>query len=229
MRRTSRIPRCLTLNSLRLGFAWSSRGKTLLRGGAALFDVLPLPYGFTLLIPGVFPYTQEVFANVLPPGSFPTGAFEVVSADPAKCARANYIEQSPKRNYVMQWNLSVAQELSPSLVATLGYVGSRGVHQPFRMDDLNMVLPTLTPAGYLFPPPATSERLNPNFGRVDAMLWQANSFYDALEADITKKGSEIARAMATHDGARSEGGDRQNCNQGVQHEGGYLRKGQHHV
>ena len=171
----------------RLGFAWNARSKTLLRGGAGLFDVLPLPYEFTLLVPGVYPYTQEVFATELPPGSFPTGAFGLVSQDPAVHARANYIQQNPKRNYVMQWNFSVEQELSPSLVATVGYVGSRGVHQPFRMDNLNMVLPTLTPAGYLFPPPATSQRLNTSFGRVDAMLWQANSFYDALEADIAKK------------------------------------------
>ena len=171
----------------RVGLAWNAHGKTLLRGGAGLFDVLPLPYAFTLLVPHVFPYTQEIFLNTVPPGSFPTGAFEQVNGNVAGVSRANYIEQEPKRNYVAQWNLSLAQELSPGLVATVGYVGSRGIHQPFRMDDLNMVLPTLTPAGYLFPPPSTSERLNLNFGRVDGMLWQANSFYNALQADISKR------------------------------------------
>src|SRR5437660_10917674 len=50
-----------------------------------------------------------------------------------------------------------------------------------------MVLPTLTPAGYLFPAPSSSQRLNPNFGRVTGMLWQANSFYDALQIVVTKK------------------------------------------
>jgi hypothetical protein len=103
----------------------------------------------------------------------------------------------------MQWNLNLAQELSPGLVATVGYVGSRGVHQPFRMDDLNMVLPTLTPVGYLFPPAATSGRLNPNFGRVDAMLWQANSFYDALEADISKKVSHGIELHAAYTWGKS--------------------------
>jgi len=101
--------------------------------------------------------------------------------------RANYVEHSPKRSYVMQWNLSVAEQLSSDWVATIGYVGSRGVHQPYRVDNINMVLPALTSAGYLFPPSATSQTLNPNYGRVTAMVWQANSFYDALQADLVKR------------------------------------------
>ncbi|HYR86580.1 MAG TPA: hypothetical protein VE422_21010 [Terriglobia bacterium] len=86
----------------------------------------------------------------------------------------------------MQWNLSAPGEISPGLVATIGYVGSRGVHQPFRVDNFDMVLPGLTPAGYLFPPTPGSQKLNPSFGRVTGMLWQANSFYHALQLVITK-------------------------------------------
>jgi hypothetical protein len=52
----------------------------------------------------------------------------------------------------MQWNLSVARELTPTLALTTSYIGSRGVHQPYRMDNIDMVLPALTPAGYVFPP-----------------------------------------------------------------------------
>jgi hypothetical protein len=50
-----------------------------------------------------------------------------------------------------------------------------------------MVLPTLTPAGYVFPPVSSSQTLNPNFGRINSTLWQASSFYDALQADIAKR------------------------------------------
>ena len=53
----------------------------------------------------------------------------------------------------MQWNLNVQRELMPDLTAMVAYVGSRGVHQPFRADDINTVLPTLTSAGYLWPSP----------------------------------------------------------------------------
>jgi hypothetical protein len=109
----------------------------------------------------------------------------------------------------MQWNLSVARELSSTLAVTLGYVGSRGVHQPYRVDNIAMVLPTqLTSAGYLWPcgpdglgnscatgflpggtqsNPVPSQTVNPNFGRISAILWQANSFYDALQANVTKR------------------------------------------
>ncbi|MGH9357149.1 MAG: hypothetical protein ACRD10_13555, partial [Terriglobia bacterium] len=113
-------------------------------------------------------------------------AFLLASGNPSS-AHAAFIEYAPKRDYVMQWNLSVAQQLSPGLVATVGYLGSRGVHMPYRMDNIDMVLPTPTPAGYLYPPLATSQTLNPNYGRISGNLWQANSFYDALEADVTKR------------------------------------------
>src|SRR5437667_400403 len=50
-----------------------------------------------------------------------------------------------------------------------------------------MVLPAFTPAGYVFPPASSSQKLNPNFGRVTGMLWQANAFYNTLQMVITKK------------------------------------------
>jgi hypothetical protein len=171
----------------RLGLAWNpSGGKTLVRGGFGIFDVLPLPYEFTLSFQRAEPFVQALFVDVLPPGAFPTGAFQQFSTQSTSYA-AYYAQHNPKRNYVMQWNLSVARELSSTLAVTVGYVGSRGVHQPYRVDNIDMVLPTLTPAGYVFPPAATSQTLNPNFGRINANLWQADSYYDALQADIAKR------------------------------------------
>jgi hypothetical protein len=41
--------------------------------------------------------------------------------------------------------------LAGNLTAMVGYVGSRGVHEPFRVDDADIVLPTKTSAGYLYP------------------------------------------------------------------------------
>jgi hypothetical protein len=87
----------------------------------------------------------------------------------------------------MQWNLSASRDIANGLNLTIGYVGSRGVHQPYRVDNFDMVLPTLTPSGYLFPPASSSQKLNPSFGRITGMLWQASSFYDALQMVITKR------------------------------------------
>ena len=171
----------------RVGITWSplANAMTILRAGFGMFDVLPLPYEFSLTIPAVTPFSQQIFVDALPPGTFPTGAFQRFSTN-LTSLRANYTEHAPKRNYVMQWNINLERQLTRGLTATLGYVGSRGVHQPYRQDNFDMVLPTLTAAGYLFPPAATSTKLNPNFGRISGTLWQANSFYHALQAVITR-------------------------------------------
>ena len=171
----------------RVGFAWTPlrNGKTILRGGFGIFEVLPLPYEFRDITPNPFPFLRSVLGSV-PQGSFPTGAYTLLASQTTGF-RADYVQPNPKRSYVMQWNLSVAEQFSSNWVATIGYVGSRGVHQPYRVDNINMVLPSLRSAGYLFPLPAASQTLNPNFGRLTAMLWQANSFYDALQADLAKR------------------------------------------
>ena len=179
----------------RLGFAWNPRaGKTLVRGGFGMFDVLPLPYEFNLSFQRAVPFVNSIFADTLQPGLFPTGAYQSFG-NQADSGLATYVEFNPKRNYVMQWNLGIARELTPTLSLTIGYVGSRGVHLPYRVDNIDMVLPTLTPSGYVFPPTATSQTLNPNFGRIDSTLWQANSFYDALQADLAKR---VTRGIEFH-------------------------------
>ncbi len=193
----------------RLGFAWNPySGKTLLRGGFGIFDVLALPYEFSLSFQRVLPFFQTITGGNLPAGAFPTGAFQRLSGQ-SNSGSAYYPESDPKRNYVMQWNLSVARELSSTLALTVGYVGSRGVHQPYRLDNIAMVLPeNLSPAGYLWPcgpdgkgdpcvagflptgtqsNPVPSVVLNPNFGRINTTLWRADSFYDALQADVAKR------------------------------------------
>ena len=187
----------------RLGFAWNPHsGKTLVRGGFGIFDVLPLPYEFTLTFQRVLPFFLNIVGNNIQGGMFPTGAFQQLSGD-LSSGSAYFPDSAPKRNYVMQWNLSVARELSSTLAITVGYVGSRGVHQPYRVDNIDMVLPTLTSAGYQWPcgpnglgnPCATgflpsgapSTVLNPNFGRINSTLWQAGSAYDALQADVAKR------------------------------------------
>jgi hypothetical protein len=172
----------------RVGLAWSpaADNKTIVRAGFGVFDVLPLPYEFSLTIPSVTPFRNQIFPEVLAPGTFPTGAFQQFAGD-TSTFRAGYAEHNPKRNYVLQWNFNLQRELPGRLTATVGYVGSHGVHQPYRVDNIDMVLPTeLTPAGYVFPSPDTSSTLNPNFGRISATLWQASSSYHALQAVIAK-------------------------------------------
>jgi len=170
----------------RVGFAWDPfhNGKTAVRGGFGVFDALPLPVEFTLMETQQVPFFQNPSINSLPPGSFYTGALALATSG---TGGASYFPINAKRNYVMQWNMNVQHQITPSLTGMIGYIGSRGVHDGFRSDDIDMVVPTRSSAGYLFPSPSGSGTVfNPNFGIMHGQIWAADSFYNSLEAGITK-------------------------------------------
>jgi hypothetical protein len=179
-----------TLRNLepRLGFSWDpfGSGKTAISGGFGMFDVLPLPYLIQFNELFSAPFFELASATKLPAGSFPSAAFQIIAGN-SNTFRQAYFDPNPRRNYVMQWNLTIQRELAKNLSAMIGYVGSRGVHQPFRVEDVDIVLPTLTSQGYLWPPPPGGTRLNLNAGRITAGFWTGDSYYDALEVQIKKK------------------------------------------
>lgn len=200
----------------RVGFAWDPlhNGRMAVRGGAGLFDVLPLPYQFVLLTTQAAPFFQYTALKVgdsslAAPLTFPF----VNPADiTANKLRSTYVEPDPKRNYVMQWNLNVQYQLTNNWAAMVAYVGSRGVHQPFRVDEADLVIPTKTSAGYLWPQVdvlgnifvpgvcnqtdpngsdpaqcAPPNPINPNFGSVRGMFYQGRSYFNAMELQLARR------------------------------------------
>jgi hypothetical protein len=173
----------------RVGLVWDPfrDGKTAIRAGAGMFDVLPLPYQFIFLQYRPAPFYQ--LGSVTDPaalkGTFYNNAFPLLT-NPSSLS-GTFIDPHPKRNYVMQWNLNVQREITTNLAVLVGYVGSRGVHQQFRVDDADMNLPTLTPYGYLFPLNPPQPVLNPNFAGIRSLWWNSNSSYDALVTSATKR------------------------------------------
>jgi hypothetical protein len=173
----------------RVGLTWNpfASPNTAVRAGFGVFDVLPLPYQIQMNELFSAPYFD--FGNVtnLPVLSYPTQAFTIVAGSPNTFRQA-YFEPHPRRNYVMQWNFTIEQLLPRGLDMKVGYVGSRGIHQPLRVEDADIVLPRLTPQGYLWPAPIGSgQRLNLNAGRVTAAFWRGDSYYDALQVQVKKQ------------------------------------------
>lgn len=172
----------------RLGIAWNPRGdgRLMVRSGLALFDVLPLPYEFELLSSNVAPFFESGTPNNLPPLSFPYGAVQLAQSPTS--LRYAYIEPQPRRSYVAAWNLNLQLQPAKSISVLIGYVGSRGIHQPFRVDDSNLVLPARTAQGYVWPLPIGSgTKINPTAGRVDALMWRGDSIFHGLQTQVQAK------------------------------------------
>jgi hypothetical protein len=189
----------------RFGFSWDpfKTGTTALRGGFGMFDVLPLPYETQNLTLFAAPYYLLGSKGGLNPGDFPS-AFSQINANDPKSLRVNYIQPNPSRNYVMEWNLNVQRQVSESMAVMIGYTGSRGVHQPFRVEDMNTPLPDFkTPQGYVWSAATQGNPVNGTFGQIEGLMWIASSSYHALEAQVKKNMRHGLQAQASFTWSRS--------------------------
>jgi len=169
-----------------------------------MFDVLPMLYTTVTLNGRGAPFFKIANSSNLPQGSFPGGALSSLGVD--KGMEYGYVESHPHRNYVMQWNLNLQRQLAPSLTAVIGYVGSHGVHQAFRTDDSNIVIPTKTSAGYLWPNPEYSGTvINPNLnvGAIRYLSWPGSSSYNALQIGVMKQMSRGLQIQGSYTWGKS--------------------------
>jgi len=210
----------------RVGFAWDPfhNGKTAVRSGFGIFDVLIMPIGLRGTVFAVWPFADGARAlQPMAPGGFPIAAFSNLTPGESS-ARVQWLDPNPPRNYVMSWNLSVQQALTPGTSILIAYVGSRTVHNILQTGDINGVIPTATPAGFVWPcgpdgtgnpcatgflptgtqaNPIPAPLLNPNVGEISGTFFNSDAYYHALEVQFVKRMSHGLQVQASYTWARS--------------------------
>jgi Carboxypeptidase regulatory-like domain len=194
----------------RIGFAWDvfGNGKTAVRAGIGIFDLLPLPYLFEIGNGVSLPFSlaQGVgsASNPLPQGSFPVIPPSVSFGD---STGVRYIDRSPKRSYATNWNLNVEQELTSRLGLFVGYVGSRTLHAPFTADDSNQVIPQKINGVYTWPcaPSGTNPCAavsdpvaNPNVGFIRAIFFDDAISYEGVQTQLKLHDFHSLQAQASY-------------------------------
>jgi Carboxypeptidase regulatory-like domain/TonB-dependent Receptor Plug Domain len=167
----------------RFGFAWVPFGehRPVIRGGAGIYynEIMGRLY---------YQYARSGFlktAQINNP-SFPNPGLASVTA-----GNVSYSiwDPQPKTPTVYQYNLTVEQQLAWNTVVTVSYAGSQGRHW-VRDRSPNTRAPQFLANGTPFYPSANAPRINSAFGNIRQIVTDANSNYNALQLQATRRQSE---------------------------------------
>jgi hypothetical protein len=201
----------------RIGVSWDPRknGKTAVRAGFGIFDVLPLPYEFGLNTAATAPF-QIIGADSN--ATLGTGTPDTNLNFNRQKIRNRLIDPNPHRADVLNWNLNIQHEIADGWTGLVGYVGSRSVHLSAASDDINLVQPSfVSGAGFVFPcDPSlvvpytaanncsnnqTGTRIDSNWGGgagIRPVIFDGAASYNAFQSQLKKASTHGVQGQASY-------------------------------
>jgi hypothetical protein len=163
--------------SPRLGAAWDvfGDGETSVRGGYGLYFNTNNQQNLIVTVTNPPATPRFVIANP----TFPNPPFDRGVGNTIRP-----VEWELDAPRLQMWNVNVQRSLPASLIATVGYAGSRGTHL-FRNTDVNIPTPTTTADGRFFFA-AGLPRPNRNFGTIELKSSDGDSWYKALVVELRR-------------------------------------------
>jgi hypothetical protein len=112
----------------------------------------------------------------------------------------HYIEPHPKRTYSLNYNINVEQQLSKTLSAMVGYVGSHTVHTPFQASDMNQLAPSNTQVidGRRVYPAGGGVQQDANGFVIFGLLFDGNAHYNSLNTQLKMRDYHGLTAQGTY-------------------------------
>ena len=181
--------------SPRMGLAWDvfGDGSTSVRSGYGLY--FNTANQQNLIVTVTNPPATPRF--VIPGATFPNPPFERGIGNTIRPMDWNI--RDPRLH---SWNVNVQRTLPASIIATIGYAGSRGTHL-FRNTDINIPTPSAGPDGRPFFA-AGLPRPNRSFGTIELKSSDGESWYRALIVELRRAWTNGLSLQSSYTWSRSE-------------------------
>ncbi len=176
----------------RLGLAWSPAQRFVVRSGFGMYyQDYPVGFGSYYVPANTLPGNITLLQSNIPTLTYPYTPFTSQGAA-LPPPNVNGFPWNKPDIYSMQWNLSVATQLSKNNALQVAYVGNRGVNE-WREEDINYI------------DPATGLRPNPNYSNIVLQTNTGFSRYNGLQVSFTRRMGQGLLATANYTYAHALG------------------------